>query len=291
MRNKITILFATLLILTSCNNSKTSEKELELKKRELDVKQKELELKEKELSQNTTQTGQKSSNDIFYIINVTPVKTESEAKAKVAELKNNGNSAGYLWIPDYASLSGVQLYSVYVGPFLTQHDCEVATEEYRKKHPTAYGLLVSQDKKRVQINGIGKVTITDNTPSSNVNISVESFTTTILPKKFKDMMGLNEYGIGAGGVVEYSKIEGGDLIFLSDPYGDAKAVMKINNRFIELNQVESKNIYTGEGFEVKIEITKSTPAGVESVDEEGYMTITMNNGSSIKIKIWGGQGV
>jgi hypothetical protein len=269
----------------------TSNRILELKKGELDGKQKELDLKENEPSHNTTQTGQKSNNDIFYIINVNTVKTESEAKVKVAELKNQGNSAGYLWIPDYASLSGAQLYSIYIGPFSTQHDCEVATEGYRKKQPNAYGLLVSQDKKRVQINGIGKVIINDNTPSYNVNISVESFTNTALPKKFKEWWDINEYGVGVGGVSEYSKIKGGEDIFMATVGVNPKAVMKINDRFIELLYVESKDAYIGDGFEVKIEITKSTPAGVESIDEEGYMTITMNNGNSVKIKIWGGSGV
>lgn len=100
------------------------------------------------------------SNDAFYIVNVAAVKTESQAIAKATKLKNTGNSSGYLWIPDYASLSGAQFYSVYIGPYSTQYDCEVATEEYRKIHPDAYGLLVSQDRKRVQINGIGKVIVT-----------------------------------------------------------------------------------------------------------------------------------
>ncbi len=99
--------------------------------------------------------------DPFYAIIVAPFKTEGEAKAKTIMLKNSGIAADYLWIPDYASLSGAKFYTVYIGPFSTQYECEVATEEYRKKHPDAYGLLVSQDKKRVQINGIGKVKVTD----------------------------------------------------------------------------------------------------------------------------------
>ncbi len=100
------------------------------------------------------------SSDAFYIVNVAAVKTESQAIEKAAELKRTGNPSGYLWIPDYASLSGAQFYSVYIGPYSTQYDCEVATEDFRKNHPEAYGLLVSQDRKRVQINGIGKVTVT-----------------------------------------------------------------------------------------------------------------------------------
>jgi len=149
----------------ACNNSenqKTSEKELELQKRELELKQKEL--SQQVGNTNTSQRGQQNNNTAFFIINVAAVKTESEAKAKTTELKNNGNAAGYLWIPDYTSLSGAEFYSVYIGPFSTQYDCEVATEEYRKKHSDAYGLLVSQDRKRIRINGIGNVTVTDVKP-------------------------------------------------------------------------------------------------------------------------------
>jgi hypothetical protein len=106
------------------------------------------------------QTETQNNSGSFYIISSAAVKTENQAKAKASELRNNGNSTGYLWIPDYASLSGAKFYCVYIGPFYTQHDCEIATEEYRKLHPDAYGLLVSQDRKRVQINGIDKVVVT-----------------------------------------------------------------------------------------------------------------------------------
>lgn len=147
-----------IFILTSCNNSgknMTSEKELELQKKELSQQDSNTQ------STNATNTLNQDKNEAFYIINVAPMKTESDAKTKVQELKKKGYKSDYLWIPDYASLSGALFYSVYIGPYSTQYDCEVATEEYRKKHTEAYGLLVSQDNKRVQINGIGKVTISE----------------------------------------------------------------------------------------------------------------------------------
>jgi len=108
----------------------------------------------------TVQPNQQVQNGGFYIVCVTAVKSEEKAKSSCDELKKKGHQAGYLWIPDYASLSGAKLFSVYLGPYSTQYDCEVATDEYRKDHPEAYGLLVSQEHKRVQINGIGKVVTT-----------------------------------------------------------------------------------------------------------------------------------
>ena len=85
-----------------------------------------------------------------------------EARTKVNEIRQEGKNSAYLWIPDYASLSGAKLYSIYIGPFSTQYDCELATEEYRKTHPDAYGLFVSQDHKRIQILGVRKIVINEN---------------------------------------------------------------------------------------------------------------------------------
>jgi hypothetical protein len=170
--DSLTFLIMPILILViySCNSleDKTkSEMELELHKKELQLKERELSLEEKKLEQqslNSTkveqiQSEQPEKKESFYVINVAATKSEMEAKKLVNGLLNNGYNADYLWIPDYASLSGALFYSVYIGPYSTQYDCEVATEDYRKDHPEAYGLLVSQDKKRVQITGIGKVNI------------------------------------------------------------------------------------------------------------------------------------
>jgi hypothetical protein len=59
----------------------------------------------------------------------------------------------------------------YIGPFKTQNECEVAVQNYRKKNPTAIGLLVSNEPKRVQIAGIGKVTVFDNV-KANVRFKI-----------------------------------------------------------------------------------------------------------------------
>ena len=97
------------------------------------------------------------SNKDCYIINVSAVKTEESARKKVKKLKNEGYESGFLWIPNFSSLSGAEYYSVFIGPFGTQLECEQATEDYRKINHTAYGLLVSQNLERVEIRGLGKV--------------------------------------------------------------------------------------------------------------------------------------
>ncbi len=172
---------ALIAFLPSCinaGNNTTAEKELELKQKELELKEKELAMKEKENSmkeselshQNKASEGKETENENsklnkqngdFYIINVAAVKNENDAKKKVKELEKSGYASSYLWIPDYPSLSGAEYFTVYIGPFATQSECEIATEAYRKKHPDAYGLLVSQNPTRVQINGVGKVKKTE----------------------------------------------------------------------------------------------------------------------------------
>ena len=144
---------------------------LDLKKKELELKERELDLREREINQK----GRKNNNGVsvpspsmntdqnsFYIVSVDAVISEREAQEKAMNLSRNGYSANYLWIPDYASLSGAQMYTVYIGPYSTQYECEVATENYRKIQPGVYGLLVNQSRMRVQINGIGKVKVSTN---------------------------------------------------------------------------------------------------------------------------------
>jgi hypothetical protein len=127
-----------------------------------------------------TQPQNQEINPPYYIVNVAAVPTEQAAMEQSQKLKQAGKPSGYLWIPNYASLSGAQMYSVYIGPFATQYECEVATETIKKEKPGAYGLLVSNENKRVQINGIGDVTVNNvrttgsQHPTKSLSTSVEN---------------------------------------------------------------------------------------------------------------------
>jgi hypothetical protein len=167
---QLSLIVMVSIIGQGCSNSDKnsgSEKEIELLKKEIELQKKEQELKDKENvsstpTENKTNRSQTTNNreerGAFYIINVSAIKSEEDAKKKVRELQSQGYNSDYLWIPDYASLSGSLYYSVYIGPYYSQYDCEVATEDYKRVNPKAYGLKVSQENQRVQIDGIGKVT-------------------------------------------------------------------------------------------------------------------------------------
>ena len=105
-------------------------------------------------------TNYKFSGQDFYIIAEDIASSEEEAKRLVEILEYEGfEKTGYLWIPDYKSLSGAEYYSVFIGPFLTIEECALEVERYRKSNPSAYGLLVSnKSTERVEIRGPGKIT-------------------------------------------------------------------------------------------------------------------------------------
>lgn len=109
--------------------------------------------------QNANLKNIKNKKNSFYIININAVKDKYKAIHEVNKLVNQGYQADYLWIPDYNSLSKAEYFSVYIGPYETQKECEIAVSKYRKINPKAYGLLVSQENKRVQINGVNKISI------------------------------------------------------------------------------------------------------------------------------------
>ena len=108
---------------------------------------------------NKNNKTNKLDND-FYIIAEDIASTEEDAKRMAEILEYEGfENTGYLWIPDYKSLSGAEYYSVFIGPFLTIEECALEVERYRKSNPNAYGLLVSnKSSERVEIRGPGRIT-------------------------------------------------------------------------------------------------------------------------------------
>lgn len=100
----------------------------------------------------------KYNKEDFYIISVDASSSEYEAIEKVKNLKSQGYNSDYLWIAQYSSLSGSNLYSVFIGPYFDINECAIDVEEYRKTNPSAYGILVSSNStERIEIRGPGKI--------------------------------------------------------------------------------------------------------------------------------------
>jgi hypothetical protein len=82
-----------------------------------------------------------------YVVVDSAWKTKMLARKRVAELSRTYGNSGFIWIPDFDSLSGAQFFQVYVGPFQTREEAEQATCDYitkfHKKKDEHYAVLVS----------------------------------------------------------------------------------------------------------------------------------------------------
>jgi len=109
-------------------------------------------------SPHTIQTDKWGLNPPCFVIAIYATGDQNLAKKEVSRLSSQGNACGYLWIPDYKSLSGNQSYCVYLGPFSSEVSCAGYLEKYKKSNPASYGILIANSDTRIEIRGIGKTT-------------------------------------------------------------------------------------------------------------------------------------
>lgn len=84
--------------------------------------------------------------DPFYMIVTGAYLYENDAARAVRRLKDEGYyNAGYLWIPDYASLSGKQNFATFLGPYSTKEECLNRLSELPTGQKFWYGKLVSTE--------------------------------------------------------------------------------------------------------------------------------------------------
>jgi hypothetical protein len=88
-----------------------------------------------------------------YIIVEGAYSYESDAQNHVQELRQAGNyNAGYLWIPDYPSLSGKPFYATFFGPYRDVVSCKAALKKFPRNQKFYYAKRVSmQPMKQVEI--------------------------------------------------------------------------------------------------------------------------------------------
>lgn len=113
--------------------------------------------------------GKYTGSGPIYIVSLFAVANEKSAQIGVEKLKKEGYEAGYLWIPDFASLSGAKYFTIFLGPYLTQKECETKTDYFKTINPAAFGQLVSQEKKSVEIHGENQVVEINKTLWPNID--------------------------------------------------------------------------------------------------------------------------
>jgi hypothetical protein len=92
----------------------------------------------------------------FYMVMVKNVQSRTEAIQAVEELKDKGFAASRLWGTDYPSLD-IKGYAVYLGPFYSQQQCELAVEHYKMIDPNVYGQFASDLDIEIRVDGFGEV--------------------------------------------------------------------------------------------------------------------------------------
>tara|TARA_R110002096_G_scaffold27577_3_gene84187 strand:+ start:1073 stop:2194 length:1122 start_codon:yes stop_codon:yes gene_type:complete len=77
--------------------------------------------------------------------------SKSEAESNAKKWKNRGFKAGVVWIPDYSSLSGVNMWLTHVGPYdyrTGKSQAEVELKKVRQFYSDAYGIKLDQSGQR-----------------------------------------------------------------------------------------------------------------------------------------------
>lgn len=87
-------------------------------------------------------------NKSYYIINYAGHEDEESAIAMVDSLKPNFPNAGYLWIPDFASLSGKEMYAVFLDQTTDELEIMDNFNALRKDNKGTYVVRVNQDEER-----------------------------------------------------------------------------------------------------------------------------------------------
>lgn len=109
---------------------------------------------------NTTSTAISYTNEYgkliylsdCYIIVTGSFVEEYNARDYVNSMKYQGfSNVGYLWIPDYPSLSGKRFYATFIGPYQSYNECETNLRTLKINSRFWYGKKVSNNPEQIEI--------------------------------------------------------------------------------------------------------------------------------------------
>jgi hypothetical protein len=110
---KILNIYTSLLLIGSLTACQSSEVESADKNDEIETVEEIPVINESLLTLEKWETVA-NKDKAYYILNYAGVESEERAAAMVDSLKKYFPKAGFLWVPDYASLSGKKLFSVFL---------------------------------------------------------------------------------------------------------------------------------------------------------------------------------
>lgn len=137
--NRLFISLFAVLILTACGSSDEGNTD----KTTNDT------LSEKALA--VIQTCDSNCTTPFWIIAINAYAEIDTAVSEVLKLQQKGEKAGYLWIPDYSTLSGKKMYCVFIGPFSYDFEAGKYLSKCKKDFPGAYAVKVDHEGSRLAL--------------------------------------------------------------------------------------------------------------------------------------------
>lgn len=84
----------------------------------------------------------------YYIINFSSGNTKDEAQKVTEATLPISEGAGYLWIPDFASLSGKEIYSVFLDQSKDMFSIMESLQLHKAQFPGIYAVRVNHSKER-----------------------------------------------------------------------------------------------------------------------------------------------
>lgn len=84
----------------------------------------------------------------YYILNYAATAEEKEAIEEVNSLRKTYPNAGYLWIPDFASLSGSEVFVVFLDQTKDQSKILELLDNSKAENPSIYAVRVNQSSER-----------------------------------------------------------------------------------------------------------------------------------------------
>jgi hypothetical protein len=106
---------------------------------------------------NSIKVAQSVADKPIFVIPLKYVSTEIEAKTLNANYLAEGIRADFIETSKYNTLNKMGGYLVFIGPFQSQYSCEIAVENYKKKHPATYGILLNSTSEQILVRGLGDV--------------------------------------------------------------------------------------------------------------------------------------
>lgn len=142
-------LTATLLLMAACNNAETTPDETTTNEQETDVSTPEVvEENEAFLSVTKWDTLKYEDTDEYYIISYAGTETEENAIAMIDSLQASFPNAGYLWIPDFKSLSGKELYAIFLDQSKYEWEIMESLQKLKSDNEGIYLVRLNQSEER-----------------------------------------------------------------------------------------------------------------------------------------------